>query len=226
MIKVDRPESLTEIAATKIREAIINNEFKLGQHLSEAFLSKSMGVSKTPVREALAKLKSEGLVVVVPQSGTYVFTMELDDLAELLDYRYVLETAALNEVYTKKYQELLKIVDEIIKSMDCALEKENIKEYISLDYRFHQVFIDLCENRYLIEAYNSISAKIRSLQTRIAIKGTDRSASLKEHLNIYKCIEGRDLEKIFAELKEHFDRTIRSYEKCQDEIEVISQKEK
>ena len=60
MIKVNRPESLTEIAANKIREAIINNDFKLGQPLSEAFLSKSMEISKTPVREALAKLKSEG----------------------------------------------------------------------------------------------------------------------------------------------------------------------
>lgn len=226
MIKVNRPESLTEIAANKIREAIINNDFKLGQPLSEAFLSKSMEISKTPVREALAKLKSEGLVVVVPQSGTYVFTMELEDLIELLEYRYVLEVAALKDVYKKNYQGLITIIDEITRSMDEALKEGNIKEYVSLDYKFHRAFFDLCGNRYLVEAYNSLSAKIRSLQTRIAIKDTDRSASFKEHMDIYNCIKNRDFEKLLLELNEHFERTVRSYKNCHDEIEVFYQKEK
>ena len=226
MIKVNRPESLTEIAATKIREAIINNDFKLGQPLSEAFLSKSMEISKTPVREALAKLKSEGLVVVVPQSGTYVFTMELEDLVELLEYRYVLEVAALKDVYEKKYKELITIIDQITKSMDKALKEGNIKEYISLDYMFHKSFFDLCDNRYLIDAYSSLSAKIRSLQTRIAIKDIDRSASFKEHMRICRFIKNRDFEKLKSELNEHFERTVRSYEKCKDEIDVFYQKTK
>jgi DNA-binding GntR family transcriptional regulator len=217
---------LTEIAATKIREAIINNDFKLGQPLSEAFLSKSMEISKTPVREALAKLKSEGLVVVVPHSGTYVFTMSLEDLIELLEYRYVLEVAALKDVYKNKYKELITNIDEITKSMDQALKNGNIKKYVSLDYVFHRSFFDLCDNRYLVEAYNSISAKIRSLQTRIAIKDTDRSASFKEHLEICKTIKNHDFEKLLSELNEHFERTVRSYKNCQDEIEVFYQKQK
>lgn len=225
MIKVNRPESLTEIATNKIREAIINNDFKLGQPLSEAFLSKSMEISKTPVREALVKLKSEGLVNIIPHSGTYVFTMGLEDLIELLEYRYVLEVAALKSVYKNKYEELIRTFEEITNAMDKALKKEKIKEYVCLDYIFHRSFFDLCDNRYLVEAYNSISAKIRSLQTRIAIKNVDRSSSYKEHLDIYKSLKNRNLETCLSELNEHFDRTVRSYKNCKDEIEVFFKKQ-
>jgi len=222
MIKVQRPVSLTEIATIKIREAIINNDFMLGQPLSESILAASMEISKTPVREALAKLKSEGLVVIVPHSGTYVFTMELDDLAELLEYRYVLEISAVKSSLHKNSNLLVSDILEISNEMEVALKSQDIKEYVRLDFLFHQAFFKFCENRYLSDAYTLILAKIRSLQTRIAIKETDRSFSFREHIDIYNSIKKKNIEEIFIKLKEHFERTTRSYKECKDEIEVFN----
>ena len=221
MNKVKRPESLTEIATTSIREAIINNDFMLGQPLSESILAKSMGISKTPVREALAKLKSEGLVNIIPHSGTYVFTLTAQDLVELLDYRYILEVAALNESFRKNAEPLIKEIEKIAANMDLALQAEDVKEYVRLDFLFHQTFFRFCRNRYLSDAFSFISAKIRSLQTRIAIKASDRSSSIKEHLEIYNCVKNRDLDGARIEIKEHFERTIKSYKDCKNEIEVF-----
>jgi DNA-binding GntR family transcriptional regulator len=224
MIKLKRPESLTEIATTAIREAIINNDFILGQPLSESILAKSMEISKTPVREALAKLKSEGLVIVVPQSGTYVFTMTLDDVIELLEYRYVLEVAALKSAFNKNLELLIKEIDGISNNMNLSLQNQDIRKYIRLDFSFHQAFFTFCGNKYLSEAYDLISAKIRSLQTRIAIKDSDRSSSFKEHMDIWNSFKKRDVDEVLIELNEHFERTIRSYKACKDELEVFNPK--
>ena len=74
--QISRPKSLTEISVEHIREAITKGDLGLGHPVSESALASSLGISKTPVREALAQLKIEGLVKIFPQKGTFVFTAE------------------------------------------------------------------------------------------------------------------------------------------------------
>lgn len=223
MNKIKRPTSLAEIATENIRNSIIENKFLLGQPLSEAALAVSMGISKTPVREAFAKLQIEGLVVIVPQSGTYVFRMTTKDLRELLDLRYVLEVAALENALKNNADGLISKIKEITNNMKLMIVGNDIENYIKLDYRFHKCFFDFCENSYFTEAYKLISSKIRALQNRIAIKERDRSSSLKEHEDICTFLQERNDKRAFIELRGHFDRTIKSYDDCKSEIEVFGQ---
>ena len=88
-------KSLVPTIADKIRAAIVDAELDFGENLSEDTLASAFEVSRTPVREALNLLQMEGLVIIVPKSGTYVFTPTLEDIAELCDYRVGLEKQAI-----------------------------------------------------------------------------------------------------------------------------------
>lgn len=93
--QIERPKSLSETAAQYIRRAITKGQFGLGQPISESALTASLGISKTPVREALAQLKMEGLVNIFPQKGTFVFTLSEKEVMDICELRYTLEGTAL-----------------------------------------------------------------------------------------------------------------------------------
>ena len=89
--KVEQPKSLTEIVTDRLRQAIIDGEFGLGEAISEETLAASFGVSRTPVRDALMQLQLAGLVVVQSKRGSFVFRPSLADAVALCDYRTMLE---------------------------------------------------------------------------------------------------------------------------------------
>jgi DNA-binding GntR family transcriptional regulator len=93
--KLQRPRSLTAMAKQEIREAIIDGRMAFGKQLSESALASNLGISKTPVREALLQLKLEGLVDIAPQWGTFVFSLTEEQVREMCRFREVIETAAL-----------------------------------------------------------------------------------------------------------------------------------
>ena len=92
---IERPKSLVQIAADAIRRGIILRELVLGQPLTEAGLAKTLGISKTPVREGLSLLRSEGLVVAEQHRGYRVFSMTQEELVDFCELRFALESQAL-----------------------------------------------------------------------------------------------------------------------------------
>ena len=94
--QLKRPDSLSKIAEETIRDSIVRGIFRLGEPLQEAKLSAELGISKTPIREALAALKLQGLVQIFPQRGAFVFTLSQARVVQLCQYRLVLENAALD----------------------------------------------------------------------------------------------------------------------------------
>ena len=84
--------SLSDIATDSIRNAIIRGDFKMGQAVTEAALSSTLNISKTPVREALSKLESEGLVVSEKNKGYRIFSLSKDEYIELSELRFALES--------------------------------------------------------------------------------------------------------------------------------------
>ena len=88
----ERPLSLVEATMKGIRSAIIGGNLSLGEQLTESYLQKSFGFSKTPIREALAQLKAEGIVVSVVHKGFKVFKMDEKELSEFCEFRLALES--------------------------------------------------------------------------------------------------------------------------------------
>ena len=122
--KIKRPISMAEAAMKGIRSSIIKGELGLGQQLTESYLAELFGFSKTPIREGLALLKSEGLVVSEVHKGFRVFKMDENELSEFCELRFALESQALSSSFTKNRLKLIRKLKKLIKEMeDCTKNK-------------------------------------------------------------------------------------------------------
>jgi DNA-binding GntR family transcriptional regulator len=204
---IKRSKSLTEQAADAIRARIVDGELQLGEALSEIALAAELGVSKTPVREALLHLKQEGLVEVLPQRGTYVFQMNADQVRQLSELRCVLETAALAMAMAHRPADLAAELDAIVTAMDAAIGSRDAARYRTLDGVFHQVIVDLCGNGYLAAAYSGMAFRVQTLRNRLSLDPALNRTSLAEHLSLVRLIGAGDADQAAALLRRHIRGT-------------------
>ena len=168
--KLQRARTLTEQAADEIRARIIRGNFELGEALSENMLAAELGVSKTPVREALLQLKREGLVDIQPQRGSFVFQMNAQEAVELSELREILETAAVLRALERDPAALAAALTRIVGQMRTAIEGDDFPGYRDLDADFHQAIVDHCGNGFLKESYAGITFRVQTLRTRLSIE--------------------------------------------------------
>src|SRR5437868_2432631 len=109
--------SMTSDAFDRIRDAIVSGGLEFGEPLSETQIAKALGMSKAPVRAAFIELRDKGLVTVVPQSGTYVFSPTADDVRTMSEFRAVLENQALREAIKLRRAAVLTRLDDAIADM-------------------------------------------------------------------------------------------------------------
>lgn len=205
--QISRPKSLTEIAVEYIREAIAKGDLGLGHPVSESILASSLGISKTPVREALAQLKIEGLVKIFPQKGTFVFTMNEQEVIEICEFRYTLESAALKLATKRNRQAFLKELKVIETRMFSARREKREDQYLDLDADFHLLFFKYCDNQFMDEAYRMIVARVAAIRTHLAAVPRHTEKSYNEHKSMTKCIEENRLDDALQILDEHISRT-------------------
>jgi len=127
--------SLSDIATDSIRNGIIRGEFKMGQAVTEAALSLSLNISKTPVREALSKLESEGLVVSEKNKGYRIFTLSKQEYIELSELRFALESQALRYGFERDLSGMIEKLELILENMSGCLLVSDREIYQSLDLK-------------------------------------------------------------------------------------------
>ncbi len=208
---LQRAKSLTEQAVEQIRSRIVGGEFELGAPLSENTLAAELGVSKTPVREALLRLRMEGLVSVLPQRGTIVFEMTAEELRELGELRETMELAALRLAASRNRPLLVKALDGIVGAMGVALADDDTVLYRTLDGEFHQAFFDHCGNRYLASAYESFAFRVRALRTRLSVDPALNRSSYRDHQAIASLVDSGGIQEALERLSEHVHSTIANY---------------
>lgn len=204
MQPVDHPKSLMEATAEKIRGAIVSGELQLGSKLSEQRLADTLGVSRSPVRDALAALQSEGLVAISPKRGSYVFTPDLRVVDELCEHRAILETAALHLGIERNHEGLLQQLDKASAAMESALSANDPHGYTLGDQQFHNAIIEGAENRTLTTSYNRTISPLKALRTHlftILSENTDRS--MGAHIEIIKATRSRNTELAISLLRDH-----------------------
>lgn len=212
MAEIERPKSLTAIVTGHVRDMIINGDLSLGATLSERSIADDLKVSKTPVREALAQLRNEGLVSIVPQSGVRVFTLSAREVREICAFRITLEIAAIDLALNLNPKALFKDLHQIVAKMHEAMNANNLREYLHLDTMFHLTFFEHCQNKYLQNAYHLYSGKIAALRTHLAQKPKHTILSLNEHEHIVTAVANKNLEKLIETLRLHIARTQETYE--------------
>ena len=209
---IERPQSLTNIVISRVRNMIIDGELELGSVLSERKLAEELNVSKTPVREAFAQLRSEGLVNIVPQSGVRVFTLSAKGVREMCEFRKALETAALVASLRNDPVALEAGIRVVVDKMKKTQEAGDQTAYLALDTEFHLTFFEHCSNQYLQGAYALYSGKIAALRTHLANKPQHTSMSFEEHKEMLIAINRRDADELKHILDRHIGRTQETYE--------------
>jgi DNA-binding GntR family transcriptional regulator len=204
--------SLADQAAERIRRHIVKGDYQLGEALSETTLAAELGVSKTPIREALLRLKTEGLVDIQPQRGTFVFSMGTAEVRALSEFRDVLESAALSMAMRKDAAALGADLAKIVADMEHALEQDDAGAYREHDSSFHDCIIRCCSNPYLADAYAPIAFRVQTLRNLLSRDPALNARSLTEHMVISRAVASGDEEKAVKLLRAHMDGTAAAYE--------------
>lgn len=211
--------TLASSIANRIRAAIVNAEFDFGESLSEDTLAAAFEVSRTPVREALNILQMQDLVHIVPKSGTYVFTPNQNDIAELCDYRVALETHAVALSLMHAKSKLIVDLTKHFEAMSGAIAIQDLRSYGRHDTEFHLTFFRNCGNRYLAQAYDHILGRVAALRTHLAIgaKG-EPDRSFGDHGMIIDLVKKNDLNSLTTVLSDHILRTKSNYLEAFDQL--------
>lgn len=217
---LERPPSLTQLVTEHVRRMIVRGEVPLGAILSERGISADLNVSKTPVREALAQLRNEGLVTIVPQSGVRVFTLSAREVREICAFRKPLEKAALELAMQNDPAGLRADLQDIAARMRAVLDQGDVRGYLDLDTEFHLAFFAHCGNAYLQRAYGLYSAKIAALRTHLAQKPQHTALSMQEHAEIVAAVAAGSVPALVEVLDRHIGRTQETYQIGVEDISV------
>ena len=208
MKKIAQPHSLAEIAAAQVREAIVTGQFRLGENISEDKLARQLGISRTPIRDCMAILSKEGLVVVRSKRGSFVFETNVADIGEICDYRLMLELQGIKAALSHARADYLSSMTRILQDMEAALDRGDSVAYGTADTAFHQLAFDLCGNSYLRDAYSLVAGRIAALRANITAPYDDRRReSFGEHRAMADMITAGDFPALDSAMSRHVGRT-------------------
>lgn len=222
MQPITRPSSLKQSVIDSIKASIITGELELGQQLSERALADKLNVSKTPVREALAHLRLEGLVEVYPQRGAYVFTPNSTEVIEMCELRQTLEASALRMAIERNPAETERDLEIVVRRMELARSKDDRRAYLAEDSLFHLALFSHCGNNLMLQNYQMLVGKIGALRTHLAQRPGHTDLSFAEHKSILAAVKQRDPKTALSTLDTHIDRTRLSYTSEVARISVLN----
>ncbi len=186
------PESLTEGIARSIREAITLGRWKPEEKIIETELADQMGVSRSPIREALRILANEGLVTLVPRKGAKVSKISLKDLKEIYAIRANLESMAARIAAVNLRTDEIKRMENLHEKMLRKTRVNDVEGIFRLNEKFHLCILQAGDNERLIEVNKSL--KTRSQRFRMAILSLPGrlTEALDEHYRILEALKNRD----------------------------------
>lgn len=217
VLKVQNYELLSQKAYRTLKEAIVCGEIEPNTKLTLQDIAQSMGISNTPIREAINQLASEGLIKLIPNKGIIINEISIDDFQEILQIRSVLD-GLIAEIAAKKITDReIAAMMEIINNMETSVKEDSRLIYNDLDIKFHDFLLNLTKNHKLIEVYNHLISQTHKFRLR-TLKLTYRmSKSLNEHKKIAFAVKERD--PITANLvsHEHISNILSSLEEDEKE---------
>jgi len=202
--------SLSEKIYEVLKDQIINEELKPGQRLLDDRLASIFGVSRTPVREALTRLASEGLVEIVPRSGVYVKKLTKEEVEEIYEVREVLESLAARKAAEFMPERQIKQLLILLEKAKASVEKDLVKAHIDLDVRLHDLIIENCHNKTLATIMTNLYTLIHVFRVRVGKNKQIAKRATEEHGAILEAIRERDPDKAEKAMREHIQKS-RSY---------------
>lgn len=185
--------SYSDQAYNLLRRKILDNEISAGFQATEQEIAEALGMSRTPVREALVRLANEGLVEVRPRHGMRVLPVSGEDMREIYEILTGLETVAAESVARKGLTDAQAArLEQAVADMDQSLAREDLRAWAEADERFHMLLVDFCGNRRLrslVGTYWDQAHRVRMITLRLRPKPTKSS---QDHADLLDALRRRD----------------------------------
>ena len=194
---------LRDVVFQTLRKAILRGELKPGERLMEIALANRLGVSRTPVREAIRMLEQEGLVIMIPRKGAQVAQITMKDLNDVLEVRLGLEELAMQFACKRITQEEIGEMKQALEEIERLQEAEDVTALAEADVAFHDIIYKATDNKRLNQIINNVREQMYRYRVEYLKDSRTRGTLLKEHREIYEAVAGRDEERAKACIRCH-----------------------
>jgi DNA-binding GntR family transcriptional regulator len=200
-----RTISRKEAAYEHIRQAIMSGRCSPGQDLVEETLAKELGVSRTPVREALRELEQEGLVEIIPFKGARVMTQTIKDIFDIFDIKIRLEGLCASHAATRSSKATSAKLLEEAKAMALAAKSRDMKAYLESDERYHQAIYEGAKSERARKIIEDLNAQWHRMHQGMAAIESRMDTAAEEHRRIAEAIKSGDAELSESEMRNHLE---------------------
>ena len=196
-----------------LREDILSGKYKKNEELKEKNIGEELGVSRTPVREALRQLELEGLVTIIPNRGAYVVGISKDDIRDIYEIRSRLEGLCARWAAVKITKEQLEELDENVYLSEFHAAKGNSEQILELDNKFHEIIYEASNSKVLEKTLRDFHHYVERVR-KITLSDPNRAFdSNGEHKEILEALKLHDQDKAEELATVHMMNTIKNLEK-------------
>ena len=211
---------LREVVFNTLRQAILRGELKPGERLMEIALANRLGVSRTPVREAIRMLELEGLVIMIPRRGAQVAQITEQDLNDVLEVRLGLEELAVRFACERITDEEIKALGLAVKEFEKKMSNNELSAQAEADVKFHEIIYGATHNQRLVQIINNIREQMYRYRIEYLKDVESRKTLVKEHYEICDALKRRDaesaVEKMCIHIRNQQEAILRSLEHEQE----------
>ena len=199
---------LRDVVFNTLRQAILRGELKPGERLMEIQLANKLGVSRTPIREAIRKLELEGLVLMIPRKGAEVAEITEKSLRDVLEVRRALEELAVQLACEKITKEEIRELERVAKEFQQVVKSSDITEIAEVDVRFHDIIYTATDNQKLIQLLNNLREQMYRYRVEYLKRDGVFPQLIAEHEAIIRHIENNEKEKATEVMCRHIDNQV------------------
>ncbi len=219
---ISAPISLEKFAYDSIKNAIIQFQLVPGQSLVESDLASMLGISKTPVRDALLRLEREGLVKKVAYKGTYVAEITIKGIADIFMIRAQLESLAARLACGRLDEQDIAEAQKYINLMDELIQKGDIKEASANNTHFHDLIISKADSEWLCQILSNLDDHLKRYRILSNYQSGRLKKSLHEHQLVLDAIVKKDPDYAESLMKQHIISVLEDLE-TQDDLNNLVQ---
>ena len=204
-VKMDEFLPLRDVVFNTLRQAILTGELKPGERLMEIHLANRLGVSRTPIREAIRKLELEGLVTMVPRRGAEVAQITEKSMSDVLEVRRALDVLSVELACDRITPQELSELKKACQNFEHAVHTSDAKRITEADVALHDIIVKATGNVRLEQLVNNLSEQMYRYRFEYIKDASQRERLIEEHKNIYESIVGKDKERAAQAARVHID---------------------
>lgn len=201
---------LRDVVFNTLRQAILTGELKPGERLMEIHLANKLGVSRTPIREAIRKLELEGLVTMIPRRGAEVAQITEKSMNDVLEVRRALDALCVELACDRITEGELGQLKAACEAFEAAVKTKDTKKIAHADVALHDIIVCATGNQRLIQLVNNLSEQMYRYRFEYIKDGSQHERLVEEHRVIYQSIVQKDKETASQAAKTHIDNQEKS----------------